>query len=126
MPEEAKPWCVIGYIDAYDAIHYQPITHESKFQMHSYYWPNQTHKTWRFNLHEWQLDNSILSKDKLTKEEVGRIYELMRKKFQPPIWILEGEIWDKLGRPSTGKKYALYEKKCIALRNKLGIPLVKV
>ena len=107
-----KPYLVIGYIDAYGAIHHQlvPWGKAGEFT-HDHFWPTQTHKRWRFNLAQWDLDNSILSKDKLTPEEGEDVIAFIRKRFTPPLWVIQGEEWEALGRPRSGKAYEQHERK---------------
>lgn len=101
-----EPYCVIGYMDAYGAIHHKliPRGKESDWT-HEHFWPTQTHKRWRFNLREWALDNSPLSKDKLTREEASDVIDFLRKRYNPPLWVIKGEEWEALGRPREGKAY---------------------
>lgn len=107
-----KPYLIIGYVDSYGAIHHRliPLGKAGEWT-HDHYWPTQTHKRWRFNLIEWALDNSILSKDKLTPEEGEDVVAFIRKRFTPPLWVIQGEEWEALGRPRSGKAYERHEKR---------------
>jgi hypothetical protein len=107
-----KPYLVIGIVDAYGAIHHQLIPFGKSGELtHDHYWPTQTHKRWRFNLYEWTLDNSMLSKDKLTAEEAEDVIAFLRKRYQPPYWLIEGEEWDAIGRARSGPAYEKHRRK---------------
>lgn len=103
MKEE--PYCVIGVIDSYGAIHHHPICIGGECITHETLWPTITHKRWRFQLSEWQLENSVLSKENLTKEEGEIVTDFVGKHYKKPNWVLQGEEWDALGRPRSGKAY---------------------
>jgi hypothetical protein len=101
-----KPYAVIGIIDAYGAIHHRPVTLNNDAKSHDHYWPGQTHKRWRLTISEWQLENSVLSREnKLTPEEAEDVYAVCRKAYTPPRWLVKGEEWEALGRPRSGKAY---------------------
>lgn len=102
---------VIGYVDAYGAIHHKPVTMRKDNKSHCFYWPTQTHKTWRFIISDWSLENSCLSKDNLTQEEAENVIAFIRKHYTPPNWVVEGEEWEALGRPRSGKAYEVHTKK---------------
>lgn len=102
---------VIGYIDAYGAIHHQPLTLESENKCHSHYWPLNSQKRWRFIISEWQLSNSVLSTDNLTPDEAENVIAFLRKHYTPPVWLIEGEEWEALGRPREGKAYKKHLRK---------------
>jgi len=105
-----KPYYVIGCIDSYGAIHHMPLcSGEEDEKTHQALWPTIAHKRWRFNIREWQLENSVLSKEDLTPEEVEDIYAFLRKHYTPPLWLIQGEEWEALGRPRSG---TAYEKHC--------------
>jgi len=106
-----KPSYVIGIIDAYGAIHHRPLFLNQTAKQHDYYWPGQTHKRWRFIISEWLLSNSCLSKENLTPAEAEDVEALIRKHYTPPNWVLQGEEWEALGRPRSGKAYEAHEKK---------------
>lgn len=79
--------------------------------MHDSLWPFQTHKRWRFSISDWRLENSPLSKENLTNSEAEDIIVLIRKHYTPPLWVIEGEEWEALGRPRSGKAYERHVKK---------------
>lgn len=112
---------IIGYIDAYGAIHHRPIPLGKLGEWtHDHFWPTQTHKRWRFCLSEWELDQSILAKEKLTPEEGEDVIAFLRKRFNPPLWVIEGEEWEALGRPREGKAYERHCKRWERIRSRLG------
>jgi hypothetical protein len=113
MKTETDPIvCIIGYIDAYGAIHYKAIPlGKSGEWTHDTFWPTQTHKRWRFEIDEWMIDDSVLSKDNLTPVEMADVTALMRRKFKPPLWVIQGEEWEALGRPHSGKALERHEKR---------------
>lgn len=104
-----EPYAIVGIIDAYGAIHHRPIymdtPHEELF--HEYHWPQQTHKRWRFTIADWKLDGGFWSKEALTIAEKEDLCAFLRRHYKPPLWVLQGEEWDALGRPHSG---AAYEK----------------
>ena len=106
-----KPYLVIGIIDAYGAIHHRPIWTGMTDMRHDYYWPNQTHKRWEFKLSEWQISKSILSKENLTSDEAEAIEALIAKHYEKPLWLQEGDEWEALGRPRSGKAYDKHRDK---------------
>jgi hypothetical protein len=107
---------VIGYIDAYGAIHHHGYNAgQSTIPDHAGLWPMQTHKLWRFKVSDWQLENSILSKENLTKVEAMDVEAFLLKHYTPPNWWLQGEEWIALGRPRSGKKYEAHCKKWDAI-----------
>jgi hypothetical protein len=113
MKRQEQPWLIIGIIDAYGAIHHQPIYHgrPNQSQCHEHYWPDAHHKRWRFIMRDWDLSISVLSKDTITPEEAQDIEAHIRKRYTPPNWFLKGEEWEALGRPREGKAYEKFEKK---------------
>ncbi len=112
---------IIGIIDSYGALDYRKLRLNDIDLMHGFYWPGIFHKRWRFIISDWGLDKFPLNKEELTPDDIDRIFATMRKIVEPPIWFLEGEIWEELGRPRKGKKYILYKKKCNELRKQKGI-----
>lgn len=110
-----EPYLVIGIVDAYGAIHHKLVpAGKSGEWTHDQFWPTQTHKRWRFNLTKWELDNSLMScilRTRLTPEESEDICALMRRKFKPPLWVIQGEEWEALGRPHSGKALERHEKR---------------
>lgn len=107
-----KPWLIIGIIDAYGAIHHRAIDRvNNQSQFHETYWPEAHHKRWRFIISEWDLQKSVLSKDTITREEAQDIEAYIRKRYTPPNWVLQGEEWEALGRPRSGKAYEAHCKK---------------
>ena len=80
---------VIGIIDSYDAVHYKKIMCDSSSDdmYHETHWPCVKSKRWRFNIREWQLEQSILSETKINKEDSDRIYALMEKICIKPMWM---------------------------------------
>lgn len=102
---------IIGYIDAYGAIHHQGLTGDEPALTHDHYWPTCTHKTWRFLMCDWKLEDSPLSKENLTQAEKEDVEAFIRKHYTPPLWLIKGEEWDALGRPRSGKKYEAHCKK---------------
>jgi hypothetical protein len=115
MDLNEKIFYVIGYIDSYGAIHHKALRLDDP-QEHSHYWPTQTHKTWRFVLSQWQLSNSILSKENLTEAEAEDVIAFVRKHYSPPLWVIEGEEWEALGRPRKGKAYEKHLRKWDRMR----------
>ena len=111
MNSRPKIHFIIGIIDAYGAIHHRPLCLGQTDKQHDYYWPEQTHKRWRFIISEWNLENSILSKETLTEVEADDIVALIRKHYTPPLWVIQGEEWESLGRPRTGASYERHIKK---------------
>lgn len=112
MNPDNEPYYVIGYVDAYGAIHHEPICMGEEWsKTHELLWPTQTHKRWRFNLSNWQLENSCLSRENLTEIEALDITALMRKHYNPPLWVIEGDEWEALGRPRSGKAYEEHTRK---------------
>jgi hypothetical protein len=113
--KDPEPYLVIGIVDAYGAIHHRLIPWGKSGELtHDHYWPTQTHKRWRFNLKEWQLDQSIFSTAKCNGLEPGEgedIEAYIRKRFKPPLWVIRGEEWEALGRPRSGKAYERHEKR---------------
>jgi len=109
--EKKDIYCVIGYIDSYGAIHHRGLTTDDDYKTHEHFWPTCTHKTWRFLICDWKLEKSPLSKENITETESDDLYAFLRKHYTPPLWILEGEEWDALGRPRKGKKYNEHCKK---------------
>jgi hypothetical protein len=107
--KDEKPYWVIGIIDCYGAIHHQSI-YLNDPKMHDSQWPFQTHKRWRFGLSDWNLETSPFS-EKLTETEAEDILALIRKHYTPPLWVIEGEEWDALGRPRSGKAYDKHRRK---------------
>jgi len=106
------PYYVIGCIDAYGAIHYEPLNiGEEWIKTHEALWPHNTHKRWRFNLVEWTLEKSVLSSESITSEEAEDIIARIRKHFKPPLWLIQGEEWEALGRPREGKAYERHCKR---------------
>ena len=108
--EDKDPYCIIGVIDGYGAIHHEPL-YPGDHRTHEDIWPMTTHKRWRFNLSDWKLDQSVFSSESLGTAEKEMIYDCMRKHYTPPLWFLEGEEWEALGRPRSGKKYEEHTKK---------------
>lgn len=107
-----EPYLIIGIVDAYGAIHHRVIPNGKDGELtHDHFWPTQTHKRWRFCLSEWNLENSVLSKDMLTPEEAEDIIAFIRKRFKPPPWVIQGEEWEALGRPHSGKALERHEKR---------------
>ena len=110
--DPAQPWLIIGIIDSYGAIQHQAIDRiNNQSQFHETYWPSVHHKRWRFIISEWSLQKSILSKDSFTTVECQDIEAYLRKRYNPPNWWLEGEEWEALGRPRSGKEYEEHTKK---------------
>lgn len=107
--KKEKPYEVIGIIDSYGAIHHRPKWAGRTDHQHEYYWPGHTHKRWRFDLADWQLSNSALSKNELTEAERLDVEATVRKYYTPPNWLIKCEEWETLGRPRSGKAY---EKHC--------------
>ncbi len=101
-------WFVIGYIDAYGAIHHHKIYEGDLLAdfTHEALWPEQTHKRWRFNVRHWDLDQSILSSVKLDSDDGDMIVAKMRKILPVPKWVQQGDAWDAAGRP----RGAAYDK----------------
>lgn len=109
---DEEPYYVIGCIDAYGAIHHEPLCFgEESLKTHDMLWPQHTHKRWRFNLAEWKLERSVLSSESITPAEAEDIIARMRKHFKPPLWLIQGEEWDALGRPREGKAYERHCKR---------------
>ena len=112
MDSERNPYYVIGVIDSYGAIHHQSLYLGDQFdKTHESLWPTIAHKRWRFNLSEWQLEKSVLSKETITPEEGEDIIAFIRKRYQPPYWLIEGEEWDAIGRARSGKAYEKHRRK---------------
>lgn len=109
---------VIGCIDSYGAIHHRPV-YINKLEYHESLWPTNTHKRWRFNLCDWSLDRSILSKEIITPEEAEDIEALIRKHYKVPLWVQEGDEWEALGRPRSGKAYQIHCRKWDKIRKNL-------
>ena len=95
--------CVVGIIDANDALHYK-IVKDATIETHDMLWPTQCHKRWRFWIHSRKIDTSVYSLASLTIEDQDRIMELMKKILPVPRYERRTEAWDKAGRP-RGKKY---------------------
>src|SRR6476469_6248447 len=93
-----RPYLVVGYIDAYGAIHYKKVK-LGEDAYHDSLFPGQTHKRWRFIVRDWQLDQSVISGVKLDSDDGAAVHALMRKILKPPDWFLQGEAWDAAGRP---------------------------
>lgn len=122
MERKEQPWLIIGIIDAYGAIHHHAIYSNSpntESQFHEHYWPNAHHKRWRFIMSDWDLQKSILSKDTITREEAEDIENYIRKRYTPPLWFLEGEEWEALGRPREGKAYERHQRRWKRIYKKL-------
>jgi hypothetical protein len=103
-------YCVIGCIDHTGAIHHKGIKLGER-SMHGDHWPGVTHKRWRFSVRDWELDYSLRPGDKLTCTEAEDVIALIRKYYNPPAWVLEGEEWEALGRPRSGKAYEKHRRK---------------
>ena len=116
--KDEKPYCVIGIIDCYGAIHHSPLCIGEEYNGHNQLWPFQTHKRWRFKISDWSLEKSILSKENLTETEAEDIIALIRKHYTPPLWVIEGEEWEALGRPRSGKAYERHVRKWDRIRKK--------
>lgn len=102
---------VVGRIDDRGAIHHRAIKVGQTDKSHGFFWPGKSNKLWRFNLTEWQLEESPLSGVGLTKVERLDIIACMRKYYKPPLWLVEGEEWEALGRPRSGPAYKKHCKR---------------
>lgn len=115
MSDKVEYTFVIGIIDHTGAIHYRKIASgNSDGDVHAKFWPNVTHKRWRFLIREWDLKKSTLDKESMNEEEYSAVMTLLRKILTPPIWVLEGEAWEAAGRPrgeAYEKFYKQWEKK---------------
>lgn len=103
LPTSMSEKCVIGIIDANDALHYR-ILDENSHDTHDSIWPLQSHKRWRFWIHSWQLDTSVLSSDRLNMEDHDRIMKLVKSVIPVPRYERRLDAWESAGRP-RGKKY---------------------
>ncbi len=78
-------WCIVGYIDAYGAIHHRAFSlqdyRDDVNMRHDHLFPMQTHKLWRFYTHKWRLEDSSLSLTYLTREEREDVIEYVNKRF---------------------------------------------
>lgn len=101
-------WAVVGIIDAYGALHYRKCKLGDEIA-HEHYWPNQTHKRWRFDVSDWDLEVSVLSA-KLDEAEADAVLAEMEKVLIPPEWFARGKAWDEAGRPH-GKKGDAFDRK---------------
>lgn len=125
MSEIEYMW-VVGVVDHTGAIHYRKVTaDESHGDTHSKFWPNITHKRWRFLIREWDLKKSMMEQgpSALTLEDYDRILTLMRKILPPPLWVLEGDAWEAAGRPrdeAYDEFLKQWEKKKKAILKKRG------
>lgn len=118
--KKEQPWLIIGIIDAYGAIHHQAIDRvNNQSQFHATYWPTAHHKRWRFILSEWDLQKSVLSKDSFTPEEAEDIIAYIRKRYNPPLWVQQGDEWEALGRPHSGAAYEKHERKWAKIMAKI-------
>lgn len=110
---ENDPYAVVGIIDSYGAIHHAPVSMggECEFKTHETLWPGKSHKRWRFNLRDWQLEKSVLSALDMTEAERDDVVALIRKHYKPPNWLIEGEEWEALGRPREGADYRRHRRK---------------
>jgi hypothetical protein len=112
MDSERKPYYVLGIIDSYGAIHHQSLYFGDEFdKTHDSLWPMETHKRWRFDLNEWNLEKSTLSKGTMTIAEQEDVIAYVRKRYTPPYWVIEGEEWEALGRPREGAAYEKHRRK---------------
>jgi len=112
MRHREYPWLIIGVIDAYGAIHHQAIDRlNDQSQFHMHYWPDVHHKRWRFVMLDWKLENTVLSRDMMSESEREDVVAYIRKRYQPPPWVLQGEEWEALGRPREGAAYEKHDKK---------------
>jgi hypothetical protein len=98
-----KVFCIVGYIDSNDAIHHKVVTYEEYRKTwncnHSKFFPMQSHKLWRLYVQKWDYENSILTKDRLTKEDFENLEIFINKRFPRPRWKKHGDDWDEAGRP---------------------------
>jgi len=60
----------------------------------------------------------IVSKDSFTPAEMEDIEAYIRKRYTPPNWFIEGEEWEALGRPRSGKAYEEHTKKWDKIYNR--------
>lgn len=107
-----KCWAVVGIVDSNGAIDYRKVPENECLYnyCHDHLWPTKTHKRWRFIVSEWELDQSILSANNLTEEDQESIMTLMKKLFEAPNHVLEGEYWEALGRPRDEKWWRALRK----------------
>ncbi len=108
---------VIGSIDSYGAIHIQAYSCDNrKILYHGTLWPTFK-KRFRFDLRQWDFQQSPLSEMRISEEEAQDVIARIRRKFTPPFWILEGELWEKFDRCRDGDpKCKSYEKALKRLR----------
>ena len=112
MNPTEPPYYVIGVVDSYGAIHHAPLRLGEEWdKTHEILWPTITHKRWRFDLTEWNLEKSILSKENLTEAEAEDIIAFIRKHYKPPFWVIEGEEWEAIGRARSGPAYEKHRRK---------------
>jgi hypothetical protein len=109
-PRKTEPYyLVIGYVDAYGAIHYKKLRLGDN-NFHGDYWPTVKSKRWRFLIKDWELSKGIIGEVAITEAEAEDILALMRKVVKPPEWVLWGEVWEKAGRPYGDAQAKLREK----------------
>jgi hypothetical protein len=72
---------IIGYINSYDKICCRLCDRFSVTATHSHQFPLQTHKLFRFLINEWQLDDSVFSKDNLSQNEKEDVVAFIEKNY---------------------------------------------
>ena len=83
-------WNVIGFVDSHGAVHLRK-GRLGEHLYHADFWPMQAHKLWRFQVNEWQLEDSILSREPLNEEEADAVIRAIRREVRPPEWVLDNE-----------------------------------
>lgn len=94
-----KVWQVLGYVDAYGAVHYHKIFDgDDHAPNHADLWPTVSHNRFRFIVSDWNL-TSFRSNEKFDPEATDAILRKMEKILPVPDWVCWGNFWEAKGRP---------------------------
>ena len=110
---------VLGYVDAYGAIHSKLIRIGQGLCMHGHFWPGVTHKLWRFNPNGWSFEPTRQCETQMDEEDTDRVLDRIKSHFDPPEWALPLKEIQSFRTPNGKRKLATKKKRYVVLGDQI-------